>query len=171
MGHQRLLSYLGGVDNWLGPQFDYSFLPDPSQNYQFQTIATPIRGFYQNVRNGNSFALINNELRVPVFKYFSNKPIKSSFLENFMVVGFGDVGSAWTGSNPYTSDNAFNTILIEGFNYEINLQNQKEPIVYGYGFGLRSKLFGYYVRFDYAWGVDDGVVLDPVRYLSLSLDF
>ena len=88
-----------------------------------------------------------------------------------MVVGFGDVGSAWTGSNPYTSDNAFNTILIEGFNYEINLQNQKEPIVYGYGFGLRSKLFGYYVRFDYAWGVDDGVVLDPVRYLSLSLDF
>ena len=171
MGHQRLLSYLGGVDNWLGPQFDYSFLPDPSQNYQFQTIATPIRGFYQNVRNGNSFALINNELRVPVFKYFSNKPIKSSFLENFMVVGFGDVGSEWTGSNPYTSDNAFNTILIEGFNYEINLQNQKEPIVYGYGFGLRSKLFGYYVRFDYAWGVDDGVVLDPVRYLSLSLDF
>ena len=171
IGHQRLLSYLGGVDNWLGPQFDYSILPDPSQNYQFQTIATPVRGFYQNVRNGNSFALINNELRVPVFKYFSNKPIKSSFLENFMVVGFGDVGTAWTGTNPYTSDNAFNTILVEGFNYEIILQNQKEPIVYGYGFGLRSKLFGYYVRFDYAWGVDDGVVLDPVKYLSLSLDF
>jgi hypothetical protein len=171
VGHQRLLSYLGGVDNWLRPQFDYSILPDPSQNYQFQTIATPVRGFYQNVRNGNSFALINNELRVPVFKYFSNKPIKSSFLENFMVVGFGDVGTAWTGENPYTSDNAFNTILIEGFNYEIFLQNQKEPIVYGYGFGLRSKLFGYYVRFDYAWGVDDGVVLDPVKYLSLSLDF
>jgi hypothetical protein len=171
IGHQRLLSYLGGVDNWLGPQFDYSILPDPSQNYQFQTIATPVRGFYQNVRNGNSFALINNELRVPVFKYFSNKPIKSSFLENFMVVGFGDVGSAWTGKNPYTSDNAFNTILVEGFNYEIFLQNQKEPIVYGYGFGLRSKLFGYYVRFDFAWGVDDGVVLDPVKYLSLSLDF
>ena len=171
LGHQRLLSYLGGVDNWLGPQFDYSILPDPSQNFQFQTIATPVRGFYQNVRNGNSFALINNELRVPVFKYFSNKPIKSSFLENFMVVGFGDVGAAWTGANPYTSDNAFNTILIEDFNYEIILQNQKEPIVYGYGFGLRSKLFGYYVRFDYAWGVDDGVVLDPVKYLSLSLDF
>ena len=88
-----------------------------------------------------------------------------------MVVGFGDVGSAWTGSNPYTSDNAFNTILIEGFNYEIILQNQKEPIVYGYGIGLRSKLFGYYVRFDYAWGVDDGIVLKPVKYLSLSLDF
>jgi len=171
VGHQRLLNYLGGVDNWLGPQFDYSILPDPKQNYQFQTIGTPVRGFYQNVRNGNSFALINNELRVPVFKYFSNKPIKSSFLANFMVVGFGDIGAAWSGTNPYTSDNAFNTTLIEGFNYEIILQNQKEPIVYGYGLGLRSKLFGYYIRFDYAWGVDDGLVLDPVRYLSLSLDF
>ena len=79
LGHQRLLNYLGGVDNWLRPQFDYSILPDPSQNFQFQTIATPVRGFYQNVRNGNSFALINNELRIPVFKYFSNKPMKSSF--------------------------------------------------------------------------------------------
>jgi len=171
LGHQRLLNYLGGVDNWLSPNFDYSILPDPNQNYQFQTIATPVRGFYQNVRNGNSFALINNELRIPVFKYFANKPIKSSFLENFMVVGFGDVGSAWTGTNPYTSDNAFNITLIQGHNYEIILQNQKEPIVYGYGFGLRSKLFGYYIRFDWAWGVDDGVVLKGVKYLSLSLDF
>lgn len=171
LGDQRLLYYLGGVDNWLNTDFNDEILPDPNQNYQFQTIATPVRGFAQNVRNGNSFALINNELRVPVFKYFSNKPIKSSFLENFMVVGFGDVGTAWTGLNPYTSENAFNTTLITDPHYEIILQNQKEPIVYGYGLGLRSKLFGYYIRFDWAWGVDDGVVLDGIRYLSLSLDF
>ena len=92
----------------------------------FKTIGTPVRGFYQNVRNGNSFALINNELRVPVFKYFSNKPIKSSFLANFMVVGFWRYRSSMVGGqNPYTSDNAFNTTLIEGFNYDIILQNQK----------------------------------------------
>jgi len=176
LGHQRLLNYLGGVDNWLGAKENPDenapkVLPDFTQNYQFQTIATPVRGFYQNVRNGNSFALINNELRIPVVKYFSNKPIKSSFLENFMVVGFGDIGSAWTGVNPYTSDNAFNTTLITDPHYEIILQNQKEPIVYGYGFGLRSKLFGYYIRFDWAWGVDDGVVNEGIKYLSLSLDF
>ena len=171
IGSQRLLYYMGGVDSWLGTQFDASVIPDPNQNYQFQTIATPVRGFYQNARNGNSMALINNELRVPVFKYLSGKPLKSDFLENFMVVGFGDIGTAWTGWNPYTSENSFNTTLVEGHNYLITLQNQKEPIIYGYGVGLRSRLFGYYVRFDWSWGVDDGVVLKGVKYLSLSLDF
>lgn len=170
-GSQRLLYYLGGMDNWLSPKFNSSILPDPNQNYQFQTIATPLRGFRQNIRNGNSFVLINNELRIPVVKYFAKHPIKTPFLEHLMLIGFSDIGTAWTGVNPYTSENAFNTTLIQGFNYEIFLQNQREPIVYGYGWGVRSKLFGYYVRFDWAWGVDDGVVQKAVKYLSLSLDF
>ena len=171
LGQQRLVYYLGGVDNWLGASFDQSIQVDPTQNYQFQTIATPMRGFYQNTRNGNSFAVLNNELRVPLFKYLSAKPLKSDFLDNFMVIGFGDVGTAWTGANPYTNENSFNSTLVQGPNYLVTLQNQREPIVYGYGVGLRSRLFSYYVRFDWAWGVDDGVILPSVKYLSLSLDF
>lgn len=171
VGNQRLLYYLGGVDNWLGQKFDPSIIPDPNQNYQFQTIATPLRGFYQNIRNGNSMAVLNNELRFPAIKYFAAKPIRSDFLENFMIIGFGDVGTAWTGWNPYTSENSFNTTVIYGSNYTISIQNQKEPIVYSYGWGLRSRIFGYYVRFDWAWGVDDGVRLKPLKQFSLSLDF
>ncbi len=170
-GHQKLIYYMGGVDNWMWAQFDPSIVPDPQQNYQFQTIATPMRGFYQNARNGNSFAVINNELRIPLFSYFSPKPLKSDFLENFMLVGFNDIGTAWTGVNPYSSQNSFNTTIIDGHNYTITLQNQKEPIVYGYGFGLRTRMLGYYIRFDWAWGVNDGVIMPSVKHLSLSLDF
>ena len=162
---------MGGVDNWMWAQFDASIVPDPEQNYQFQTIATPVRGFYQNARNGNSFAVINNELRIPLFSYLSPKPLKSDFLENFMLIGFNDIGTAWTGVNPYSSQNSFNTTIINGHNYTITLQNQKEPIVYGYGFGLRSRILGYYVRFDWAWGVNDGVIMPSIKHLSLSLDF
>lgn len=171
VGQQRLLYYLGGVDNWVGQKFDSSIQPDPNQNYQFQTIATPLRGFYQNIRNGNSMAVINNELRFPAIKYFAAKPIRSDFLENFMIIGFSDVGTAWTGWNPYTSQNSFNTSVITGKNYIVTIQNQKEPIVYSYGWGLRSRIFGYYVRFDWAWGVDDGERLKPLKQFSLSLDF
>jgi len=170
-GNQKLIYYMGGVDNWMWAQFDPSIVPDLTQNYQFQTIATPVRGFYQNARNGNSFAVINNELRVPLFSYFSPKPLKSDFLENFMVIGFNDIGTAWTGFNPYSSQNSFNTTIIDGHNYTITLQNQKEPIIYGYGFGLRTRILGYYVRFDWAWGVNDGVIMPSVKHLSLSLDF
>mgnify|MGYP001446535364 CR=1 FL=1 len=43
--------------------------------------------------------------------YDQNKPLQSDFLENFMVIGFGDIGTAWTGKNPYSSDNSFNTSI------------------------------------------------------------
>ncbi len=171
VGSQRLVYFLGGVDNWMGAKFDNSIQISPYENYQFQTIATPMRGFHQNARNGNTFAVINNELRFPVFKYLAKNPIRSDFISNFMIIGFADIGSAWTGTNPYDLENSFNTTIVDGKNYEVILDNQKEPIIYGYGGGLRSKVLGYYVRFDLAWGVDDGVVLKPVTYFSLALDF
>ncbi len=170
-GNRKLVYYLGGVDNWLLPRFDNSIQIDPDNNYYFQTIATPLRGFFQNARNGNSFAVINSELRIPIIKMLSWKPMKSDFAENFMIVGFGDVGTAWTGWDPYSTDNSFNTSVIQDGNLLITIENQREPIIYGYGFGLRSRLFGYYIRFDWAWGVDDGVVLPSIKYLSLSMDF
>lgn len=170
-GSQRLIYYMGGVDGYLWARFDPSIQPDPEQNYQFQTIATPLRGFYQNARNGNSFIGISNELRIPLFSYFSRKPLKSDFLENFMLIGFNDIGAAWTGKNPYSSDNAFNNTTYNGHNYSVNVENQKEPVVYSYGFGIRSRIFGYYVRLDWGYGIDDHIVMPSIKQLSLSLDF
>jgi len=171
LGSQRLLYYLGGVDGYLWANFDPTILPDPNTNFQFQTIASPVRGFYQNARNGNSFIAISNELRVPLFSYFSKKPLSSDFLENFMVIGFGDIGSAWTGKTPYSIENSFNSSIINGHNYTINIKSQKEPIIYSYGFGLRSRIFGYYVRLDWGYGIDDKILMPSIKQLSLSLDF
>lgn len=170
-GNRKLVNYLGGVDNWLRPRFDTNIDVDTDKGYFFQTIATPMRGFIQNTRNGNSFVVINSEFRVPILKIFSPTPLKSDFAENLMLVGFGDVGAAWTGWDPYSEDNSFNTSTIRDANVLVTLQNQREPIIWGYGLGLRTRLLGYYVRFDWAWGVDDGVVQPAVRYLSLSMDF
>ena len=88
-----------------------------------------------------------------------------------MIVGFGDVGSAWTGLDPYATENSFNTSIIQGHNYQITLQNQKEPIIYGYGFGLRSVLSNYFIRADWGFGIEEGLAVNSQFYLSLSLDF
>jgi hypothetical protein len=170
-GTEKLIYYLGGVDNWFSPKFDNSTSIDYSQNYQYQTVATNMRGFYQNVRNGNSFAVFNSELRVPLFKYIMNRPLRSDFLTNFQVVAFGDIGTAWTGASPYSQDNFLNTQTIQSGNLLIKIKNSKEPIVGGYGLGIRSRILGYFIRVDYAWGVADGRVLKPLLYVSLSLDF
>ncbi len=171
IGQENVAFFLGGVDDWWFSRTDNSLPLDPDQNYRFQTRGSPMRGFFANARNGTSMAVINSELRWPVFSYFFNKPLKSDFLENFQIIGFGDIGSAWTGLHPYSENNAFNSRVLETGNLTIEIKNNRDPVVYGYGFGLRSRILGYFMRFDWAWGVDDGVVLDRVFYFSLALDF
>ncbi|MGY6562730.1 MAG: hypothetical protein ACXITV_11565 [Luteibaculaceae bacterium] len=170
-GSQRVVFYTGGVDNWMFFRVDESIPVDPNQNFAFQTVGTPLRGFFINARNGNSFAVLNSEIRFPVVKYFSNGPIKSAFLEHLQVIGFGDIGTAWTGPSPYSPQNAFNTNEIVRNPFTIRLNNQREPIIAGTGFGLRTQLLGYFVRADWAWGIEDGVVLPRVFHFSLNLDF
>lgn len=170
-GDSPLIYYMGGVDNWMFPKFNDNTPIDYSQNYAYQTLATNMRGFNQNIRNGNSFAVINSELRFPVFSYFSNTPISSSFLRNFQLVAFGDIGTAWTGFNPYSKDNALFTSYVDNGPLHVSVEIQKEPIVGGLGFGARAHLMGYFIRGDVSWGVEDHQFNKPVYYLSLSLDF
>ena len=170
-GASKLIYYMGGVDNWLWPSFDQTIPVAPDQNYAFQTLATNMRGFSQNIRNGNSFVVLNTEFRLPVFRYFYNRPIRSDFLNNFQVVAFGDIGTAWTGITPYSEDNTLFTKYIYQDPLFIKVQLLREPFVEGIGFGLRSRVLGYFIRGDVAWGIEDGYWRKPVYYLSLSLDF
>jgi hypothetical protein len=170
-GKQKLVYYMGGVDNWLFPKFNSNINIAQDQNYAYQTLATNMRGFTQNIRNGNSFAVINSELRMPLIKYLLNRPIKSEFFKNFQIVGFGDIGTAWTGSDPYSDKNALYTQVITQGPMTITVIKQIDPIVGGCGFGLRSKILGYFIRADWAWGIEDGQFQDKVFYLSFGLDF
>ncbi len=172
-GGRKLLYYLGGVDNWVlrpNPDFNQDITVDPSQNFGFQTIATPVRGFIQNARNGNSFALYNTEFRLPVFSFFSPYPIKSPFFRHFQIVAFGDLGVAWTGPHPFSPDNFFNTQIIDDKPVTINVENLREPIVGGFGFGFRSKIWGYFVRLDLSWGIENLEVQKLRPYISLIKD-
>jgi Tol biopolymer transport system component len=172
-GTRKLIYYLGSTDNAFTPtdNFNYDIQIDQTQQYAFQALATNMRGFIQNIRNGNSFALINSELRLPIFQYLVNKPIRSDFIRNFQIVGFGDIGTAWTGPNPYDKSNSLFRKDYPGNPISISVTKTVEPIVGGYGFGLRSRVLGYFLRADWAWGVDDGEVQERIFYFSLGLDF
>ncbi len=171
LGSERLAYYLGGVDNSFNPEFDSSLPISPDINYGFQTLMTNMRGFKQNVRHGTSFVLFNSELRVPLFQYFSDAPLNWSILRHFQVIPFFDTGTAWTGATPWSEDNFINNEVISNPPITITLDRQKDPFVYGYGVGLRTQLFGYFIRADWAWGVDTGVTLPRMFYFSLNLDF
>ena len=171
-GQQKLIYYMGGVDNWILASFDNGTPVDYEQNYAYQTLATNMRGFSQNIRNGNNFVVLNSELRFPLFSYLMNRPINMKFIKDFQIVAFGDFGTAWTGWNPYSPNNSlFNTHITDG-NLDITVTEMKNPWVGGVGFGLRTTLLGYFIRGDVAWGIQDGKISDKPRfYLSFNLDF
>ena len=53
----------------------------------------------------------------------------------------------------------------------IKITSQQEPLVGGLGWGLRSRVLGYFVRTDWAWGYENGEFQPRMFYLSLNLDF
>lgn len=179
-GSQKTIYYLGGTDSWmfLGSNrkddgsfryFDENNRPDPTQNYVYQTLAVNLRGFVQNVANGNNAVVFNSEFRLPVFTTLLDRPINNLFIRNFQLVQFIDMGTAWTGG--------FENIARPSVTYgSAPVQVVKKaggigPFAGGYGFGVRSTLLGYYLKFDAAWTMDGLFKGCPKLYLSMGLDF
>lgn len=171
MGQAKVAYFLGGVDNWLRLNYNNDISVDQEVNFVYKSLATNLRGWNQNIRNGASYAVWNSELRWPLVRTFTNKPIKSMFLENLQAIGFVDVGTAFNGNTPFSQDNAFNKRILKEGSMKIEVSSLREPIIGGYGFGFRSMLLGYFVRLDWAWGYEKGLFPERITYLSLGLDF
>ena len=181
MGPNQQSYLLGGLDNWLFNETNVTGPNDPllnqplvdNSNQLFLQYIMPLRGFSYNTFNGTNAMLVNFELRFPIIKYFSSKPISSSFLRNLLFVGFYDIGSAWTGKSPFATENSVNTQIIanEGSPFQARIQNFKNPWLSSYGFGLRTVLLGYYMKFDLAYPIEDYTIGKPRFLVSLGYDF
>ena len=178
-GNQKLIYYLGGIDNWISPKFQNENQPDPTQNYIYQTLAVNLRGYHQNVANGNNSAVINSELRLPVFSTFLNKPINNAFLRNFQLIQFFDFGTAWSGTfkgiaRPSVTYRALDANGEPDYNNPVLVHLKAGglgPFAGGYGFGVRSTLLGYFMKLDAGWPMSGFFKGKPVWYFSLGLDF
>ena len=169
-GGQKILYYLGGVDGWIGPQFNKN-QPASDQSYAFQSLTLNMRGYNQNIANGNNAVVINSEFRFPIFATLINRPINNAFLRNFQVVQFLDLGTAWNGnyngitrpSVVYTQANTPVLVRVDA--------GGLGPFAGGYGFGIRSTLLGYFMKLDTGWPMKGVFVGKPVWYFALGFDF
>ena len=177
LGNNKMIHYLGGLDNSLltvqtGNNPSSQAPISSSEHFVYQTIAGPMRGFSANSRNGSSYALINAELRIPLITMLMNRPSKSEFVRNFMIVGFMDCGTAWDGLSPFSNNNPLFTTTYQNSVSVVTVQQYKTPVVLGTGFGFRTSLLGYFVKLDVAWGLDSGIWSQkPLAYLSFGHDF
>ena len=173
-GSEKILYYLGGTENWLIPSFNEQ-TPIGDADYAWQVPVGTLRGFRQNIRNGNSYVLANAELRWPFFRFFFPN-IRGPFWRNFQLTGFFDMGTAWAGKSPFSPDSPLNTRELPdppnpAYPVHVTVHYFRNPIVMGYGAGLRLPLFGYFLRIDYARGIETGMLEKPRLYLSLGYDF
>lgn len=179
-GNQKTIYYLGGTDGWLmfgGNRKDdgsYRFFnennkPDQDVEYAYQSLALNLRGFTQNVANGNNAVTLNSEFRLPVWTTFFSRPINNAFVRNFQLTQFIDLGTAWNG--------AYKGIARPSSTYgfppvQVNTKvGGVGPFAGGYGFGVRSMLLGYFVKFDVGWPMNGLFRGTPMKYVSLGLDF
>ncbi len=151
--------FIGGTQNWINRKFEDDAIPvEEIQDFIFTTPAIPLRGFNYNTANGNRFALANMELRFPFLQYlaFGPVPIPFYYVEGVL---FTDIGSAW-------NDNGFRgTIINENGNRRLN------DLLWGYGWGVRTVLLYFVLRFDMAWANDWSGSSKPTFYISLGSDF
>jgi WD40 repeat protein len=166
---------LGGMDNWLFQKYSdqqlLSPLPDPTSVFN-QQFVTNMRGFDLSQRTGRSYVLFNSELRFPIVQYLSRRPIYSGFFRNLEFIGFLDAGTAYSGGNPFSESNSNNTVPFKNntfFSGEVI--NYRNPLLVGYGVGVRTTVLGFYTKFDLAWGEENGVRTSPKPYLTLGHDF
>src|SRR5690606_14501731 len=115
--------------------------------------------------------------RLPVFSTFMHKPIQSAFIKNFQAIAFVDLGSAWEGLLP-TEENLNRNYVVnwpriidprsQNPVVSVTIPNQQNNgLAIGYGAGLRTMLFGYFLRADAAWNIDR----EFRWYISIGTDF
>lgn len=172
-GPSSILYTIGGIENWLGPRTPETLGTNSEYRYPIQTVVSGLRGFNRNIRNGSNYLLLNSELRIPIACYFKKTPIKIDFLRNLQLVAFYDLGSAWNGVSPF-GEQHYNTSIINQGAVRIKRVAKNNPFVSGFGTGLRSRLFGYYIRTDFAWGLRNGVLENDGKaqfMAAIGLDF
>jgi hypothetical protein len=172
LGKTKVGYYMGGVENWTAKdQIPSKLIMLPQQDLALQQWVCNLRGYYRGARMGHSFMLSNTELRLPLMKMIYRKPLSAEFFKHFTITGFADLGCAFTGQTPADPTNPYNTVYLNTPNYNMSITSQRNPWLLGLGYGVRSRVLGYFVKYDRAWGFQENQWQSPINYFSLGLDF
>ncbi|AWV98153.1 hypothetical protein [Arcticibacterium luteifluviistationis] len=177
-------TFLGGMENTLNRDI-YSSpnqigeTPGNLKDIVFYNYAGNLRGFDFAKLYGTKHILVNLEIRLSLANYFSKNTVTSSMIRNLQLVLFNDIGTAWNGDKgPWSRQNSLNTQVIGGSKVEgVNspfyavVTNFKNPFLSGYGGGIRTTILGFFVKADYAFGLENKELSKGKFYLSLGHDF
>ncbi|OGC75718.1 MAG: hypothetical protein A2145_05585 [candidate division Zixibacteria bacterium RBG_16_40_9] len=158
-GADARVFYLGGVGNWIAPDYTFKNIYSMESLY-FSRLITPLRGYEYFDIQGTKYGLMNLEFRYPFIDYFAMKfplPIVISRVSGNL---FYDLGAAWNETK------AFRGTSSQGGNWRL------KDLKSGFGFGARANLGFIVLKYDTAWNTDfHSVSPKPIHYFSLGAEF
>ena len=154
-------SFLGGTTNWINAEFMGGSLPfEEPEDFVFEQIIMPMRGYPVNAIRGQHYFLSNVELRFPLFAVLAAGPLPI-FLKGLSGAMFMDIGGAWFGD--YSSFRSAQP-MPDGTRIPKDLRMS-------FGTGIRSILLGLPLKLDVAWRNEIGIWSKPYYMFSLGYDF
>jgi len=198
-GRDSQTFFMGGMLGWINAKYSGRSIPTDRLGDTFFTLpALPLRGHPYNAIYGDRFTLANAEFRFPLFAAILPGPIPILPLYNLNGVAFFDAGMAWgqdvvfeyyqqtLPNNPQPGRQR--AVLNEAdLDFRVSERAQRQintgngtfnvpvndgDILMGAGFGLRTILFGFPLRYDVGWPYyRDGFGSDPIHYITIGVDF
>jgi hypothetical protein len=179
MGNSPKKYLLGGMDNWIFNKSNREGIGNPlvgregfNRDLVFMEYATTLRGFDYATFFGTSAILGNAELRVPLIRALAGGPIASNFFRNMQLTAFYDIGTSWTGAPSFGGKRSVRSRVVSAPpTIEVQIDEYLNPWLYSYGVGFRTLMFGYYLKADLAWPVENYIVQDPRVHITFGFDF
>lgn len=151
---------LGGTENWINRTFATGGVPiENASDFAFLSPAMPLRGYNYAQQIGTKYLLLNLELRMPIIRYLLAGPIIPLFFQNVIGTAFIDAGTAWTKNEDFD------------LGYKPAVKDLSKGLLIGTGFGARTVVIFFLLRFDVAWAYDFEGFSKPKYYFSIGVDF
>jgi hypothetical protein len=163
MGENPQKFVIGGVQNWINPQFEGGYIPiTNAEDYLFLQTGVPLRGYNYSARIGSRYALFNMEVRYPLFAFLQAGPLPLG-LQSFGGSMFFDMGTAW--------DRVGNREVVKPFGRTPGGALRTQDLLMGMGTGARVLFLFFLLRLDVAWAWNVDGFSPPKYYFSLGADF
>ncbi|MFM9945072.1 MAG: hypothetical protein ACKVQB_07530, partial [Bacteroidia bacterium] len=170
MGKQKTVWLMGGVSNWLRPIFANASVYN-TENIGMYSTMNDFAGLPFNYKAGTSASIAKVILSMPINPVVSQQNFNQNFFKFLTLRSYLNTGVAWFGVNPFSINNPDNKEIIETGSMTITNYVAKNPMIWSWGYGANSVLFGYEIGFDYAIGYTEKGRIGKFSYLTIGKEF
>lgn len=170
VGKQKTVWLMGGVSNWLRPVLANASVFNTDKIGLYSSM-DDFAGLPYNYKAGTSVGIAKMILSIPINPIISQQNFNQNFFKYLTIRSYVNLGTAWFGQNPFSITNPENKDIYETGSITITNYVAKNPLVWSWGAGANSVLFGYEIGFDYAIGYNERGQIGKFWYLTVGKEF